>query len=157
MITQARKEMEKESQVLETSLRQATKQSMEMLRQKIEKRLFNDQLQLFVEQHLAAPKVVARFIEAIVEAIQSEGLDADLEVAVPKKVKPKEITSLLADGVLKRLKDHPIRIGDFVGGTQVKLHGREMTIDLTEDALKQLMGRFLRDDFRAILFQEDEE
>lgn len=157
IISKARKRMLQEKEVLDTSLRQAAKQSMESLRQKIEKHLFNDQLDTFIKEHLASPKVVAEFIDAIVEAISKEGLDADLEVLVPKAVKTKEISALLADKTLKKLKDHPIRVSDFAGGTQVKLHGKQMTIDLSENAIKQLMTSFLREDFRTLFFQNEGE
>lgn len=156
LIAKTRKRLAQEKEVYQTSLRQAAKQSMESLRQKIEKRLFNQELESFIQQHLESKKVVAQFVDAIVKAIEKDGLDADLEVSVPKSVNPKELSALLAESTLKKLKDHPIKVGDFAGGAQVKLHDKRMTIDLTEDAIKQLMTSFLREDFRALFFEETE-
>ncbi len=104
IIQQARKQIEQERKVFDTSLGQAARQSMEQLKQEIEQQLFNNELHEVVDKSTTSPQVVAKLIEAIVEALKKEGLDVDLTALVPKCVKPEEVNSLLAVGIVKKLR-----------------------------------------------------
>ncbi len=152
LIAEARKSIEQERHVFEGSLAQAAKQSMESLKQTIESRLFNEQLFSLVEGVTNSPAVVASFIDAIVSALGKEGLDADLVAIVPKSIDSKKVSKLLAEGVLKTLKDKAIEVGSFAGGAQVKLRDKKMTIDLSDEAIRELLTGFLREDFRKLFF-----
>lgn len=149
---QARASIEQERNVFQSSLSQAAKQSLEALRQSIEAKLFNEELDAVVKQELSNPQVIASFVKAIVEAIEKEGVDADLEAVVPKKVPGKEVSALLGENILKKLDGNVLSLGLFDGGAQVKLVGKKMTIDITDSTLKELMASYVRKDFRKMIF-----
>ena len=71
---------------------------------------------------------------------------------IPQKVSAQEVNALLLTHVAQKLKDHPIEVGNFSGGVQVKLVGKKMTLDLTDQALKELLANFARKDFRQTIF-----
>lgn len=152
ILQKAKSEIEQERNVFHSSLVQAAKQSIEALRQEIEKTLFNSQLDVVLETQTADPKLIAALVNAIVQAIENEGLKANLEAVIPKQASAREVNQLLLKGVIEKLKDHSVTIGAFTGGAQVKLIDRRLTIDITESALKELLSAFVRKDFRKMIF-----
>lgn len=150
-------ELEKERQVFQASLQQAMKQSLEALRQSIEEKFFNVQLASLVENKSADPQLVAQLINAIVKALEKDGLAADLAAVVPETIQARQVNGLILEEVLKTLKGHSVEIGDFAGGVQVKLGKKGMTIDMTDEALRELLATYLvRKDFRKMVFFSSE-
>ncbi len=152
LIKQARGQMEQERNVFHSSLQQASKQALEALRQEIEHHLFNEELQVALDKQLADPKLIADLINGLVKAIEKEGLSTDLSAVIPRQVAADDVSALLLDGVRKRLKGKPLEIGSFAGGAQVRLHGKKMTLDLSDQALKELLANYVRKDFRQLIF-----
>ncbi len=152
LIKQARGQIEQERNVFHSALQQAAKQTVEGLKQEIEHKLFNEELQNILEKQLADPNVVAKLINGIVGAIEKEGTSTDLSAIIPKTVSAEEINSLLLEGVRKRLKNKTLEIGSIAGGAQVKLHGKKMTLDLSDQAIKELLTNYVRKDFRKLIF-----
>lgn len=152
ILAHARENIEQERNVFHSSLDQASKQSVEELRQTIEGKLFNSELVHLVSKQTQDPKVIGKLIDAIVGAIQKEGLQTEISAVIPETVKPEEVNNVLADGVLKKLKEGGVKVGGFAGGAQVKLHDQRMTIDITEQSLIDLLSKYLRKDFRELIF-----
>jgi len=152
LIKQAKGQIEQERNVFHASLQQAAKQTVEGLRQEIEHRLFNEEVQQILEKQLSEPKMVADLVNGIVKALEKDGLNTDLTVVIPKAVSAEEVNALLLENVRKRLKGKSLEVGRFAGGAQVKLHGRQMTLDLTDQAIKELLANYMRKDFRQLIF-----
>lgn len=152
LIKQARGQIEQERNVFHSSLQQAAKQGLEALRQDIEQKFFNEELQSVLDKELANPKLIADLINGLVTAVEKEGLSTDLSVVIPRHVSADEVSLLLLDSVRKKLKNKPIEIGHFAGGVQVKLHGKKMTVDFTDQALKELLANYVRKDYRQMIF-----
>jgi V/A-type H+-transporting ATPase subunit E len=152
LIKQARGQIEQERNVFHSALQQAAKQTIEGLRQEIEYKLFNEELQNILEKQMADPKIIAELINGIVKTLEKEGLATDLTAVIPRLVSTEDVNALLIENIRKRLKGKPLEIGSFVGGAQVKLHGKKMTIDLTDHAIKELLAHYMRKDFRKLIF-----
>ncbi len=152
ILNHAKDNIEQERNVFYSSLEQAAKQSIEELRQTIENKLFNDELEQIVAKHLRDPKLIARLIDAIVNAIEKEGIKTNIAAVISETVKPEEVNSLLAENVLKKLKDQSVATGAITGGAQIKLLDRKMTIEITDQSLIDLLSRYLRKDYRKMLF-----
>jgi V/A-type H+-transporting ATPase subunit E len=152
LVKQARGQIEQERNVFHSSLQQAAKQAMEALRQEVEQKFFNEELQSILEKELVNPKLIADLINALVLSLDKEGISGDLSAAIPRTVSAEDVNKLLIDGVRKRLKNKPLELGHFAGGAQVKLHGKKITIDLTDHAIKELLANYVRKDFRQMIF-----
>lgn len=144
--------LEQEKNVFQSSLQQASKQSIDALKQSIEHHLFNDQLDRLVDQASSANQTVASLINAIVHAIEKEGLSSDLTIAISKTASVQEVNKVLAADVLKHLKEKSVNLGDFDGGVKVKFNDKKMTIDMSDETLKDLLSRYVRKDFRKLIF-----
>jgi V/A-type H+/Na+-transporting ATPase subunit E len=152
LIKQARGQIEQERNVFHAALQQAAKQTVEGLRQEIEHHLFNEEMQQILEKQLSDPKLIADLVNGIVKALEKDGLNTDLTIAIPQAVSAADVSALLLENVRKRLKGKPLEVGSFMGGAQVKLHGRQMTLDLTDHAIKELLANYVRKDFRQLIF-----
>lgn len=152
LIKQARGQIEQERNVFNSSLQQAAKQALESLRQDVEQKFFNEELQTVLEKDLSNPKLIAELINGMVKALEKEGITTDISAVIPKYVSPDDVSQLLLESVLKRLKNKSLEIGSFAGGAQVKMIGKKITLDLTDHALKELLANYVRKDYRQMIF-----
>ncbi|MCB1107210.1 MAG: V-type ATP synthase subunit E [Chlamydiia bacterium] len=155
ILEEARKKVEEERNVFQASINLAAKKSIETLKQEIDKRLFNPELASFVSEKMKDPKVIADLISVIVSGIEKEGINGDLRAVVSKGINGEAVNKELAKGVIERLESKGVDLGDIGGGAQVQIKDRNLTIDLSDEALKHLLASFVRDDFRAIIFAAD--
>jgi len=152
LIHTAKKDIEKERKIFDSSLTLATRQALEVLKQKIEKELFSKNLKSYIIKESKDPKIIANLINALIKTIEEYGIDADVSVYVPKKVDLKAINSHLLKETIDKLKEKELVIGDFDGGIKLKLIDQEITIDISDEALKGLVADHIRSDFRKLIF-----
>lgn len=152
MHTESHKKWEQEKQLQEFALNQASSQSLESLRQSIETHLFNHQLQDLIVNSAKDPQVISKLLQAMVNALDKEGLKADLVALIPKTASAQEVSALLGEEFLKQLSNKRLDIGTFAGGAQIYLKGKQMTLDMSDVSLKELLAHFLRKEFRKFIF-----
>lgn len=149
---EARQDIERQKNVFQSSLNQACKQAIESLKQSIEEKLFNQQLGRMITSHTQDPKVLAQLIGAVVKGIEKEGIEVVLSVYVPANVPARSVNLLLSHEILDKLKEKGVLIGPLTGGIEVKLHKENVTIDISDTALKELVANYIRKDFREMIF-----
>ena len=152
MVKETRKSLEEEKQIFQSSLEQASKQSIEMLKQKIEESLFNPTLEKWIKDHLGNASSYGSLIDALVKAIQKDGIKSDLTVQIPKAFKADEINAELSQNIIKQLKDHSVELSDLPGGVRVKILGKNMVLDLSSKALQDIVASYIHKDFRKVFF-----
>ena len=148
----AKQEIEQEKNVFQSSLAQATKQGLEALCQSVENRLFNEQLQTTVQKGMVDPHLMAKLVEALIKAIEKEGFSTDFSAVIAKHISEKEVNSLITKETLNQLKEKSVVLGGFEGGVQIKLNDKSLTIDMSDVAIKELLARYVRKDFRKLVF-----
>ncbi len=150
------KEIEQRKRVFESSMNLASRQALESLRQKIENELFHPALAEAIHKSLSQPDMIAKLMTAVIQGIEKEGIDSDLTALVGKSVSPKQINELLLKHIVERMREKGVIVGDFKGGIKVVLHQNRITIDISEEALRELIGSYVRKEFREMLFQVKE-
>ncbi len=148
----AKKRIEEKEQICAASLKLAAKQTLSMLKQEIEKGLFGPRVHAMLSDESRDPKVIAKFIEALVEGIKKEGLDGDLEAYIAKNVSVDLVNKELTKEVLDSLKEKSVKLGPQTGGAEVKVVDKNLILDLSHEALQSLLSRYVRDEFRETLF-----
>lgn len=151
-LRQTKKSLEEERQIFNSALQQACKQTIELLKQKIEQSLFNPALQQWVVEQLGDNNNYAKLIDVVVKAIEKEGLQTDLSVKIPEKLDVSEINARLSQEIVNILKNRSVELSDIPGGIQVKLPGKNMVLDLSSTALEEIVSSFVRKDFRKLFF-----
>lgn len=149
---EARQEIELQKNVFQSSLSQACKQALESLKQSVEEKLFNQELSRLMTKQMQDPKVLAQLITAAVKGIEKEGIDAALSVYIPAAVPARAVNMMLAHEILERLKEKSVLVGPLTGGIEIKWHEENITIDISDAALKEIVANYIRKDFRELIF-----
>ncbi len=154
LLNEAHAKLQKEKHVFDTALAAACKIGVEALRQDIEAKLFGGELERWAEQQTVDAQLQARLLQALIEAVEREGSSADFSAYIGKRVPKEALLAALGQQVIAKLKERDVLVGEFVGGIQLKLHDRRMILDVSNEALQELISRYIRKDFRALLFSE---
>lgn len=152
LLAEARKKIERERNVFESSLSQASKQSIEALKQAIEHQLFTPELHDQIVKNTTDPKVIASLITSIVSAIEKEGLGVDLNAYVPASVPAQQVNALLAKEIINKLNGKSVALANFAGGAKIRVEGKNITLDISNTEIEELIQRYVRKDFRKLLF-----
>jgi V/A-type H+/Na+-transporting ATPase subunit E len=148
-----REKMEREKAVFHSSLKQSAAKSVETLKQSIEKKLFDRELSRISQEGTSDPKWIAALLKAIVDAIEKEGIETDLSAIVPKAVGAKEVAKYLAREILEKFDGETLQLGEMAGGARVRIAGKRMELEVTDEEIKELLARCARKDFRTLIFE----
>lgn len=135
-----------------SSLTLAGKQTLEALKQEVEEHLFHKNIATMFQKATHNEDVIAEFVNTVVACLHKEGLDSNLELVIPKHLSKQKVLERLTQEMLHALKEHPIQLGDFSGGAKVKLKDHHIVFEITDESLRSLFSRFIRDEFRSLLF-----
>lgn len=153
MLKDGQEEIEKQKTILHSSLVQASRQAIESLKQSIINHLFSPELNRMIEKGLQKADVVGQLVSSIVKALDKEGLSGDLNAYIAKDLNPAAVNQTLLEGVVERLKNNSVEVGDFPGGAVIKYEDKQMKIDISDKAIKELMGAYLKKpQFRELIF-----
>lgn len=154
MLHDARSLLREEREAFDASLEQASRQVLGLVKEKIEKALFNPALDHFLATEFSDVKKTASLLDLLIKQLQSEGLSGDLAIWLGKHLNTQEIIDTLGQETVKRISKEAISVGDFGQGIILKITNRHLCIEITPESLKEMMSAFLRPDFRAFLFKE---
>lgn len=152
MLQEAERELEEKKRVANASLSLACRQTMEQLKQKIEKELFNPELSKLVIKEMAEPKLISNLLNSFVKVMEEKGFEEDLVAYIPKGVSPRAINEMLAERVLDKLKNQTVIASDIAGGVQIQLQKSRITIDFSDAVMRELLGQYVRSDLRELVF-----
>ena len=152
LIQSAEREMEEKKKIFNASLQLACRQGIELLKQKVERELFDKQLTEAVVKEMGDPKVIAALIQSFMRSMEEKGVEEEFIASIPKGMTPRSINALLGSQVLERLHKQTVVVGDFEGGAQISLKGKQITIDISDAAVRELIAQFIRRDFREMIF-----
>lgn len=151
MLEHAKAEIERQKAVFQASLSQACRQSIDLLKERIENKLFQPELARLLTAPLQDPSVIAKLITAVVTGIEKEGLNTDLSARIASTVPARAVNELLTKEVLQRLREKGVLLSSIGGGIEVKLVQDNITIELSDAALKELVAEYIRKDFRDLV------
>jgi len=157
IIERSQEEKAKQQKVFESALSLAKKQAIDSLKVEIEQKLFDKSLSDLIVKASADIKVLSNMITSIVKVIEENGIDADIMAFIPKTASKKEINELIGKTILESLKGKSVEIGDFDGGVKISLKDNNITIDMSDDALFHIIAKYVRSDFRDIMFEGSNE
>lgn len=137
----------------EAALALAGKRTLESLKQAVENTIFREALAEWLEQITIDPEFVAKFMEAMISAVEGQGITGSLSAYIGKHVSPRNVNELLGKSVTAKLRKKSLVIGNFSGGVQLKVEDKDWVLDLSSEALLELFLRYLQKDFREMIFQ----
>lgn len=152
LIQSAEREIEEKKKMFHASFQLACRQGIEQLKQKIEEQLFNRQLAEWIAKEMADPKIIAHLIQSLLRSLEEKGIEEEFTAVIPKHISPRSINALLTQQILERLQNQTVTVGDFEGGILIRLKERQVTIDISDTAVRQLIAQYIRRDFREMVF-----
>ncbi len=153
LVQQTHEKLEKERAVFQSALQQAAAQCFEALKQRIQNKLFDSELDSVIRQSGSSPEIVGKVIQAIVKGLEAEGMSAELSAIIPQSVSVDEVNRFLGERILKKLAANSVELGSFAAGAKVKLADKKLTLDISDQVLKELLANYVRKDFRELIFQ----
>lgn len=146
--------IEQEKLISQTALQLAGRQSIDKLKSEIIN-IFNDSLSDSIEDAASKTDVVLNLINSVCESLVKEGIYSPIQLTIGKKVALNELADKLSKDIKEKLAGGPLSLGAFASGAELKLQGKNLTIDISDKAVKELFSTFLkRPDFRALIFKE---
>jgi len=152
MLRDQQKYLEDEKRIFLASLEQASKLTIETLKQKITTSLFNPALDTWVQEELGDEKDIAKLVEVIIKAIEKEGLSTNLAIKVGQAYTPNAIVKAISRNIIERLKSETVEVGDMPAGVQIVLKDKHMMLDFSNKVLETIVASFVQKEFRKIFF-----
>jgi vacuolar-type H+-ATPase subunit E/Vma4 len=91
-------------------------------------------------------------LKKYIELIQAKGWDKDFSLEIAKTPEADQLIEHILSECSSKLKRGQIIAGLHEGGFRLKLHDKRMTLDASDSALAELLGQFLRKEWRTRLF-----
>jgi V/A-type H+/Na+-transporting ATPase subunit E len=152
LIESAQNEIMQKRNVAEASLNMAIKQGIAKLKEEITTKLFSHAMQRLLQVELDKESSISKVIDAVVKAIEKEGLDADLQLALAQGVNKDQVMALLAGTVADRLKSENVSIGTFKAGAQITIKEKNLVLEVTDDTLKEILSTYCIDELKEKIF-----
>lgn len=148
----ANQEIDQKKKVFESSLALGAKQVVDSLKQMIEQKLLegtlSDSLSSFPDE-----KLCAQIVEMVALSLEKEGIDANLSLYVPEVIKPEELLNHIKGKVRSKLSKeaiHPMK----ASGVALKIENENIILDLSEQAIQELLAQYVRKDFHQWIFKQ---
>jgi V/A-type H+-transporting ATPase subunit E len=152
LLHETKRELEAKQASFSSALEQATRQTLDLIRQQIEKELFSPQFTALLEEEFKSEKKSAHLLDLIIENLQQEGLEGNLGVWLGKKLAKEKVAKELAKASLKAIPKDGLHISDHYYGLIVKLVDKHISIEITPESIRDLIASFLRAEFRNLLY-----
>ena len=136
-----------------TALKLSCRQVIDELKQRIEKGFFQKNLKDLVVNASNDQEIIKNLITSIILAIEKEGIESDLSAYISKNISKKEINKSLLKNILDKLKEKEVIQGEFLSGVKIKLIDKDIILDISDDALMDLISEYIRKDFREMIFK----
>ncbi len=156
LILKAQQTIAQERKLFESSMDLAAKQSFDQLKQQIEQRLFDAQIAHITDLFLKDGSGMAQLVAAVIRSVETEGVHTNLALALAKNISPEDVSLALAGDVAKKIKEKAIPIDLLERGASIKLVDQKLSVEISDQSLKELLGSFLRESFRKVLFHSDQ-
>lgn len=148
----AKLEAIKQQTAFGASLQLAKTQALQSLKAEIETKLFSDNLSKLLEAGMRDAKLVSGLLSALIEGVRKEGVFSDLLATVGKSIDKEAVLAALGPGIVALLKDKTVHLGESEGGVSLTLKDKKLTLQCTEEGLKELLAASVRKDFRELIF-----
>lgn len=150
-----KRHLAQQRKVFVASLEQASAQALETLKQDIEHQVLAKGLFDLLGKPCQDPQVLGKLLDAIIAAVHKEGLGTHLTAIIPKTVSKEAVLAALLPATRQALEKGSIELGKIGGGVALTILDRQITIDISDAAIQDLLLRYLRKEFRQYFFRDN--
>ena len=154
LLHDARQQLQEEKEAFEASLHQSAQQLLGVLKEQIERELFNPGIDHYLSNECTDSVQVGTILRLVLDELLKEGIKGDLGIYIGKNLNKEEVVKHLLKESLHKLSSGELQIGHFSSGVVIKIQDHHLAIEITPEAIKEILIPFLRPDFRRFLFSE---
>jgi V/A-type H+/Na+-transporting ATPase subunit E len=154
LLHEARQQVQEEKEAFEASLHQSSKQLLGILKEQIERDLFNPGVDHYLSDEFKDAIQIGALMNLILDELTKEGISGDLAAFLGKNLNKDEVVKHILKGSLDKLSMGEVRSGHFAAGVVIKVQNHHLAIEITPEAIREIIVPFLRPDFRRFLFNE---
>lgn len=156
IIASAQKEIDMRQKVFCSALESAKNQAVSTLQQEIEKAVFHPEISSLLGEKLEDPEIIKQAIEVLIASSEeSETLKGDKgknTLMLSKGLSKEVVAKAVSKKVLERLSGKVIQLKEIKGGAMLKIENKNMVLDLSDQAIEQLLFNYMRKEFRDLIF-----
>jgi V/A-type H+-transporting ATPase subunit E len=154
LLHETRQQLKEEKEAFEASLHQSAQQLLGILKEQIERDLFNPSVDQYLSEEFKDPSRVGSLMNLILEELAKEGISGDLAAYIGKNLNREEVVKHILKSSLQKLSIDEVKSGPFSSGVVIKIQDHHLAIEITPEVVREIILPFLRPDFRRFLFNE---
>lgn len=156
IVASAQKEIDMRQKVFYSALENAKNQAVSTLQQEIEKAVFHPEISSLLGEKLEDPGLVKQAIEVLIASSEESGTlkgdKGEKTLMLSKGLSKEAVAKAVSKKVLERLNGKVIQLKEIKGGAMLKIENKNMVLDLSDQAIEQLLFNYMRKEFRDLIF-----
>lgn len=157
MKKEAKKEIDREKALFHSSLKHASLQIVDSLKEELENILFQRGIDFLIKEQMQSTEQLVSLLSALTQMIEKEGLKSAPELWLGKTINKKAFLAALVKHALDTPSEERLSVGSFSSGFKMVIKDQHITIEVTEESLREILSSLLRRDLRKYLFHEEPE
>ena len=152
---EGKQKMTRERLAQEASLKLAAKKSVDKLKYSIENELFAKTVDDAVSESLKDKYHIKKIIESMVAAVEKEGINSDLQLVLNGSDIKSDLSKFVKSEIWEKVQKGGIVLSPIKGGAQIKITGKNLTLDMSHTAIVSLLASFVRDEIRDLILNNE--
>ena len=152
MLKETEDKIASQQEVFKASIQVAFKQSIGKLKSEIFTKVFQQGLLQKIRDGFQDPNILGECLKVICQSLNSMGSNVDPLIIVSKKFDKNQLSQMIVKLGLEHLQNKIIPKGDFSSGIQIRIENENLTIDITDQAVEQLILKFSSDTLKKLIF-----
>lgn len=157
IIASAQTELDRQKKAFESALETAKTQVISGLQQEIETAVFNPEIKTLIVHELKDEKLLKKIIEALVvcakDTVEKGAHIGDLMLS--KGLSEETVAKVVSQKTLEAVKGKVIQLPAIQGGAKLKIEEKNLTLDLSDEAIEELLFSYMRKEFRDLVFNQE--
>lgn len=152
LLKEAEEKIQQQQEVFKASINIAFKQAIGKLKSDINTKIFQQALLSKIRSEMNATQLLGECIKALYQALEKYGFETDAQIVLSKQFSKEQVAALVAQLGIDHLRSHLIANGEFSSGLQVRIEKENLTIDLSDETVQQLILTFASDTLKKLIF-----
>lgn len=155
IIEEATKKAEDQIKAAKAEIELALKQAKLQLKNDLTQNLFKKELKEILSKEMHKTQTVARAVNIVLDSLEKDGLYSKFTLVLSDGIYEKELVQHLAQGVKEKIdKLGELKFDSVFGGVVLKIHDKNMVVELTENQVEQVLDRFVSDSLKAFVYSD---
>ena len=157
IIESAQAELDRQKKAFESALETAKGQVVSALQQEIETAVFNPEIKTLVVQELKDEKLLKKIIDALIVSSKESSEKGELlrDLMLSQGLSEETVAKVVSKKVLETLKGKVIQLPSIQGGAKLSIEEKNLTLDLSDEAIEELLFSYMRKEFRDLVFNQE--